>query len=132
MPSFGVASFFVPARSDACCSLAVRLRGRSVQRMGRRTYITTFGRPAICDACWRSCITMDQEGARCFHCGEGVFVHRRFWTQCLCRECNGAGCDNCEHGLVIFPSEDPDVMAELPAYRAELTARAVSASSDRA
>ena len=66
---------------------------------------------------------MDQEGGRCFHCREGVFVHRRFWVQTLCQACNGAGCGNCEKGLVIFPSEDPDLMAQLPAYRVALTVR---------
>ena len=91
--------------------------------MGRRISITTFGHAAICDVCWRSCITMDQDGGRCFHCGEGVFVHRRFWVQTLCHACDGEGCANCEKRLEIFPSEDPNVMAQLPAYQAALTAR---------
>ena len=50
-------------------------------------------------------------------------VHRRFGAQELCHVCNGAGCSNREKGLVIFPSEDSNVMAELPAYRAALTIR---------
>jgi hypothetical protein len=63
---------------------------------------------------------MDQEGATCWHCGQGVFVHRRFWVQTLCPACEGAGCGGCEKGLIIRPTEDPAILAQLPAYLAEL------------
>jgi hypothetical protein len=87
----------------------------------RQTSPDTFGLAAICNVCWRSCITMDQEGARCWHCGQGVFVHRRFWAQTLCPTCGGAGmCGHCEKGLIVQPSEDPVVLATLPAYLQQL------------
>ena len=129
-PSLGCREY--PHARQWMANPPVRHGRRTLPAMGRRTFITTFGLAAICDACWRSCITMDQEGGRCFHCGQGVFVHRRFWVQTLCNACNGTGCSSCEKGLMIFPSEDPDVLAGLPAYRASLAARKVPVSSVRA
>lgn len=64
---------------------------------------------------------MDQEGATCWHCERGVFVHRMFWVQTLCGACGGTGaCGQCEKGLIVQPTEDPAILAQFPVYLGEL------------
>ncbi|WP_449425776.1 hypothetical protein [Rhodanobacter lindaniclasticus] len=49
------------------------------------------------------------------------FVHRRYWVQTLCHACGGIGmCGRCEKGLIVQPTEDPAILATLPAYLVEL------------
>ncbi len=75
--------------------------------MARFPRIDVLGRPGFCNVCWRPCITLDQVGIRCYHCRQGVFVHRRYWDQREC-ECHGAFtcalCGGC--GVVAIPKED--------------------------
>jgi len=79
----------------------------------------TMPPPAICDACGRSCCTLDQAGAPCFHCGKGLFLHRRWWRFTPCPDCNAGGarclCDTCNRtGFLATPAEDldPDQLAQ--------------------
>lgn len=39
-----------------------------------------FGPAGACDACGRTCCTLDQVGSLCYHCHAGVFMGRRWWT----------------------------------------------------
>lgn len=39
-----------------------------------------LGPGACCDACARPNWDMGSEGSLCYHCGRGVFMHRRFWV----------------------------------------------------
>jgi len=77
--------------------------------MGRYVDPLVFGPPGICssETCRRSCCTLDQVGIRCYHCHEGVFIHRREWTFTKCPDCQGvfsALCSSCKHeGCIATP-----------------------------
>lgn len=80
--------------------------------MGRSINHATFAAPAVCDVCHRPCCTMDQAGIVCYHCGKGVFLHRRFWTFAACTACacHPEGCcPECGGtGLLAYPRADLD------------------------
>lgn len=82
--------------------------------MGRRVNPLVWGPAAICDACGRACVSLDQAGCICWFCGEGLFMHRRFWRFVACPECGGVGrvlCDRCNRvGVLVFPKEDLDLL----------------------
>ena len=68
------------------------------------------GAPAVCDACGRRCITLDQAGIPCYHCREGVFLPREAWDFWACPGCNlqDPFCPACHgHGWVAVPREMP-------------------------
>lgn len=53
---------------------------------------------------------MDQAGIVCFHCGAGVFMHRRFWRYQTCEVCQGACCSECRWtGVFATPLPDGDL-----------------------
>lgn len=70
----------------------------------------TFGPPGICDACGKRCITMDQVGIVCYHCFQGVFMHRSWWIYSSCPACGLIAWCDCEvcrgTGVVATPRED--------------------------
>ncbi|WP_017462554.1 hypothetical protein [Dyella ginsengisoli] len=74
---------------------------------------TAMTAPALCDACGRSCITLDQTGIVCYHCGLGCFMHRRFWQRLQCPDCSGVDatwCATCKGaGMLAEPKRDDDL-----------------------
>lgn len=78
--------------------------------MDRARAANRFGRAGYCDACQRSCLTLDQAGSLtepgidCYYCGRGQFRHRGLWYMMLCPACLGehAWCDWCR-GFEFLP-----------------------------
>jgi len=50
-----------------------------------------MGPAGICNVCGRACCTLDEAGIPCYHCFEGLFIHRQFWIYRACPECGGVG-----------------------------------------
>lgn len=73
----------------------------------------TPGPPAVCDVCGKRACTLDQAGIVCYHCGRGVFMHRRFWEFQPCAFCTMKGNFDCPHCLgkcvVARPKECIDI-----------------------
>lgn len=66
--------------------------------MGRKINKLVMGPAAICNVCGRRCTTLDEAGIVCYHCGEGIFIHRSFWIYRPCPACAGefsVACDVC-------------------------------------
>lgn len=63
--------------------------------------------------CGKRACTLDQAGIVCYHCGRGVFMHRRFWEFQPCPFCAAPGHYDCPHCLgkrvVARPKECIDV-----------------------
>lgn len=78
--------------------------------MGRTVNPWLFGRPGFCNVCGKPCCTMDQVDIRCYHCGQGSFVHRMYWHQVGCTCGSAPGCPRCGGcGVIAIPREDDTV-----------------------
>lgn len=85
--------------------------------MARHIHPLTFGPAGACDACGRLCFTLVEVGARCYHCGQGAFMHRQFWLYTFCPVCGGDRCEQCHHkGIVAEPSPDLELDALAEAW----------------
>jgi hypothetical protein len=66
-----------------------------------------------CDACFKPVYTLMEVGMPCYHCQQGVFMHRGLWDFRLCPECGGAGrgaCAYCDKtGWIVTPREDVEM-----------------------
>lgn len=106
-------------------------RRTNIRCMKGRSRNISLGPPALCDACLRSCITLDQAGAICYHCGEGVFMHRMFWQVLICPQCrdnDATWCTQCRgSGMLSVPARDDDLsLVDLAAAWEYAIARAVA------